>query len=154
VNAYIRESKLASLYRIISGFTDMPLSTCLYLGVKRHRTVYTYIRVSRNNSMYMSTPGFPKSCYLYTYVWVENVYISGFLKHSMINMTISGFPKMILSIFVYLCHERWPSMYAYIRVPKSAATYKPLLVFPIVALNMPIFKSKNAHVCVCQIQDF
>ena len=78
----------------------------------------------------MSTPEFPKSCYLYAYVWVKNVYISGSLKHSMINTTMSGFPKMPLSIFVYLCHKRWPSVYAYMRVPKSAATYKPLLVFP------------------------
>jgi len=46
VNAYIRESKLASLYRIISGFTNMPLSTCLHLGVKRHRSVYVSIWVS------------------------------------------------------------------------------------------------------------
>ena len=93
------------------GCQKTSICVCLHQGLK-------------DNSLYMSTPGFPKSCYLYAYVWVANVYISGSLKHSMMNMTISGFLKMPLSIFVYVCHKRWPSVYAYIKVPRSAAIYR------------------------------
>jgi hypothetical protein len=71
----------------------------------------------------------------------------------MINMTISGFLKMPLSISVYLCHKRWPSVYACIMVPKSAAIYKSLLVFPNCCSEYAFISVQNAHVCVCRIQD-
>ena len=35
------------VYRIISGFPNMPLSTCLHVSVKTHWSAYAYIRVSK-----------------------------------------------------------------------------------------------------------
>ena len=114
------------LYKSLNISFQNYLYLYAYVWLKGHITQYAHISISKQISPYMSILQFPQTshsimqnlCFKYAPCQVNNKVSS---------RAILGFPNMPFSTCIHLGVNISFLVYAYIRVPKNAALYMPLL---------------------------